>query len=358
MGKKIKFYTLLLSFTFFLACATTPGDNLKKSEPEKYDDIIGTWFILSKEKIGEIIFQIKFNDDGTVTGDTRKLFSLVEARWNNNNKEKYKSVNGIKVREGRLIVHDPNNKDYMSKSISYITYSFNNNSKATKSINPLYLKNIPPLGVMEIKIGIGQSNKNTYIFSRDQNTVNNIKKTISKEIADETTIWNQLNKNSLNDHIIFLKSVSSPEIKRQVEQSFKNLLDKKVITYLKQNFKSYSKYFEYMIHYQNGNELCKLHEFLTLPIVFKNKQSGEKINFALERNNSKKNVFDIVYSVNGKELNISLKPHKNKLVLVGLSSDYQENPKSWEFGVSAIASAWNKYPEDLDNIDIELLEEL
>ena len=113
-----------------------------------------------------------------------------------------------------------------------------------------------------------------------------------------------------------------------------------------------------MIIYQNVHDLCKLHEFLTLPIVSKNKHSGEKTDFTLERNNSKKNVFDIVCFVNGKELNISLRPYKNKLVLVGLSSGYQENPKNWEFGVSAIATAWNKYPEDLDNIDIELLEKL
>lgn len=356
MREKFKCYALLLSFTLFLACATTPGDNLKQSEPEKYDDIIGTWYILSKEKTGEIIFQITFNDDGTVTGDTTKLFGFVEARWNNNNKEKYKSVDGKKVREGHLIVNDPNNKDYMSSS--FITYTFNKISKPNESINPIYLKYIPPLGVMEIKIGIGQSNKNTYIFSRDQNTVNNISKTISEEIADETTNWKQLNKNSLNDHIIFLKSASSPEIRRQVEQSFRSLLDKKVINYLKQNFKSYSKYSEYMIIYQNGNELCKLHEFLTLPIVSKNKHSGEKIDFTIKGNDSQKNVFDIICFINGKELNISLKPYKNKLVLVGLSSGYQVNPKSWEFGVSAIASAWNKYPEDLDNIDIELLEKL
>lgn len=175
---------------------------------------------------------------------------------------------------------------------------------------------------------------------------------------DEKAKWEKLNKNSISEHIDFLKKVKSSDLNTLAKTSLYLLLDKKIIKYIQKNFKSYSKYSKNMIVYEDGTEMCRFYEFLKTPILFKNKISGERYDISIVKNDSIKNGFDVVCQVNGKELNISFKPYKGKLVLVGLSSGYQVNPNNWEVAVSTLAMAWNEYPEDLENIDVDLLEKL
>jgi hypothetical protein len=221
------------------------------------------------------------------------------------------------------------------------------------NINKIYLDLTPPLKIMYIN-----KNQKYFIYSRDKDFASNLKSKFSDDFSAEKENWESINKQSISMHIDFLKDVKSKNIKKTAKLSLYDLLDKKIIKYIQKNFKSYSKYSENMIVYEDGTEMCKFYEFLKIPILFKNKISGEKYDFSIKKNNSIKNGFDIECHVNGKELNITFKPYKGKLVVIGLSSGYQVNPKSWEIAVSTIATAWNEYPEDIDNIDVDLLEKL
>lgn len=332
----------LLSFMILAISCASPGDLLKQSNPEIYKDIVGTCYILSKEKQGEISYQISFHHDGTVTGDTTSLFQLEKAKWEfvAGNRIKINTVNEETTIDFNV---DPDNLNQLQKD----------------QLSKLSKYTIPGAKIIHIKWKKSwQGGSTLYMYTKNMEDIIAFKNLGTNQELEDKKRWESLDYKSLRAHVDFLKTVRNKDIKSDAELSLHKLLDIKVIKYFQKNLKSYSKYSENMIIYENGTELCKLYEFLTLPIVFKNKHSGEKIDFTLERNNSKKNVFNIVCLVNGKELNISLRPYKNKLVLVGLSSGFQENPKNWEFGVSAIATAWNKYPEDPENIDIELLENL
>lgn len=341
MSKILKPISILFFVIFVISCAS-PGDLLKQSNPEIYQDIVGTCYILSEEKQGEIRYTISFHHDGTITGDTKPLFQLEKAKW------KFIAGNRIKINTVNIVTTIDFNID--PDSLHWTDQ---------KNLPRLKKNIIPGAKFMHIEWKESWSAGSAlYIYTKDMDDIIAFKNLEAKQELEDKKRWENLNYKSVKAHYDFIKNVKNKDLKSNAELSLHKLLDAKTIQYLKKNFKLYAKYSQDMIIYENGTELCRLYEFLKFPITFKNKHSGEKFYFTLEKNYSQKNVFDIVCSINGKELNILLKPYKNKLILVGLSSGYQVNPKSWEFGVSAIATAWNQYPEDIDNIDIDLLDKL
>jgi hypothetical protein len=261
------------------------------------------------------------------------------------------------INYGIFDIHKLNNDSDVFMMIHYdVDKNGGNSSFEYPNINPAYEKSIPPFKIMQLLKG--KKKIESFVYTRDLNSINDLKKEFSANIENDKNNWDTLEMNSISGHIAFLQSVKNPELKLKAEQSFNELLDKKTIKYIQKKYKSYSKYSNNMIVYEDGTEMCKFYEFLKLPVLFKNKTSGEKINISIEKNNSFEKGFDIVCQINGKELNITFKPYKNKLVLVGLSSGLQVNPKSWENAVSLISIAWNKIPDDLNNIDVDLLENL
>jgi hypothetical protein len=351
MKKKFKSITNLFLLAFIISCvSTTTGGQLKQSNPVMYDDIIGTWYILSNENPGEIKYTISFNDNGSVTGDI-DLFGFKDVNWSETEFALNSDYDNINYRIFKI---------YNLNNTFEIYYDVDKYEKDSAfeypNINPAYLNYIPSLKIMQIRKEEGKIE--SFVYSRNLNIINNLKKAFFANIENDKKKWNSLDKNSLAGHIAFLKSVKHPELKSKAQQSLNDLLDKKTIRYIQKEYKVYSKYLNSMIVYVDGTKMCKFYEFLKIPILFKNKTSGEKINISFKKNKSFENGFDIVCQINGKELNITFKPYKDKIVLVGLSSGYQVNPKGWENAVSTISLSWNKYPDDLASIDLDLLENL
>jgi len=365
MYKYLKISILLFDLAFMLSCASI-GESLKKNDLSKYNNIIGSWYILSPENPGDIIAVVTFNDNGSISGDIEKVFGFKKAKWT----DKIYTYDGWTTNSQCIGIYNLDIRDhYPAKLYFYKTdlsnWKYFRDDSNEGKYNNFYEGYLQTLNIIQYEYDYSNIMTEKYIrkrlqavYTKDINISKNIQEEYLVKNNNDSNNWVLVNKNSISEHINFLKSVKEPKLKSTAETSLHELLDKKVIKYIQNKYKPYTKYTDNMIIYENGTEMCKFYEFLKMPIIFKNNVSGEKYDISIEKNDSITNGFDIICKVNGKELNISFKPYKSKLVLVGLSSGFQVNPKSWEFAVSTIATSWNKYPEDLDAIDVELLEKL
>lgn len=365
MIKNFKFITLLFISTFIISC-TSFGENLKKSNPDLYNDIVGTWYILSSDNPGEVMYTITFNEDGTVSGDTTSLFGYKEARWIGKIYvgHSVSSVDGVATNNGWLI--SKGNFSVFNTNTTNIAMSekiFYSNSKyglSTNNINFQYLTSIPPLNIMKIEYQSTNIREKFFVFSRDLKIVNSLKVKFLKDsenILSEKKNWEKLNKQSIFEHITFLKNVTDINLKSNAETSLNELLDKKIFKYIQKNFKTYSKYSDKMIVYEDGTEVCKLYELLRNTILGKNNISGEKNSIHFNRNKEYDNGFDIVVGIDDDNLIFNFKPYKNNLVIMGLSKNYKPTPKGWEYALKIGLEIMIKYPK-LESIDVDLLEKL
>ncbi len=356
----MKKFTYILLASLIIGCSS-PGSQLKKVLPQSYNDIIGKWYILSQKKVGKI-YTLSFNDNGTITGDVFALFENAKPRWrleiysnsipsDNCTRDQY----GYIICEGRLAVYSSDSRS--RTNADELIFTDNKNSIDTGGIDSIYLDSIPPLKILQIKYEVNKHTTEYFVFSRDPRVINNFRENKSAELNNENKVWERLNKNSVKRHIDFLQKVKNTNIKSEAENSLHKLLDKKVIKFLQTHHKGYAGYCNYDVIFDNGNQLCKFYEFLRIPVLAKNPNSGDKATILIKRNNSYANGFDLIYRLNGQDLIVSLKPYKNKLVAMGLRNDDEGSPDGWERAFSALAQSMQVFPI-LTHIDVELLENL
>lgn len=353
MNKKLSKLLIVVSI-IILSCAPS-SNQLKQTHPEMFDEIIGPWYILSSEKPGEIIYTITFNQNGSVTGDTKSLFGYTNTYWT------YVDPNyeDTHIRKPSYIAiyefYNTDNGDVYGDRI-YFTKDKNQFSD-NNNINQTYLDSIPPLGIVKIDFRMKFSGEKTYVYSHDIKVVNEIKSKYSNRMLNDKNNWSKLNKNSVVEHITFLKSVYDDSLKSIAEESLHKLLDQKALKYIQKQFKQYSKYANSIIVFQDGTEVCHLYEFVKVVILGKNNVSGEKSTLNFIKNTKYENGFDVVIGFDGDEIIFNFKPYKNNLVIMGLTKSYSVNPDGWEYAAKIAAEQFNTYPQ-LDYIDVDLLENL
>ena len=106
----------------------------------------------------------------------------------------------------------------------------------------------------------------------------------------------------------------------------------------------------------NGNELCRLYEFIKLLVLLIN-DSGIKP-LTIQFNETGKDEFDLICTIERRDLTISFKRYKDKIVAVGIASGRTINPNNWEVALITLAGKLNNYPESINSIDVDLLENL
>jgi len=338
---------ILVVMIYSIALAST-GSKLKKSNPEMYNDIVGTWYILSNENFGEVLFTITFNENGKVTGDINKIFSYKKVKWRAEH-EKY-SREWVEERGKFEIFSGP-------WTYSRVNYSFESNN-TIKHMPEIYLNFSPPVNVCEINENCSVNNKTSfYAYVKNIDTLAEMKAKSEELLKVEKIKWSSLNKNSLKEMISFIKDLKSPELKKEASEELNKLLDKKVIKYIIKEDRYLSKHAESMVIFQNGNQICKFYEFIKSPVLFVQKASGVKP-ITIAFNDDGSNDFEMVCTIQGKNLRFTFKRHKGKVVLMGMASGFEVNPRNWEYAAISLAEAWNNYPEDVDYIDVDLLDGL
>jgi len=359
MNKKLSLILIISALVLFIKCESL-NEKLKKEYPDLYKEIIGDWYILSNDELGEIIFTIKFNEDNTVSGDIEKIFRYRKAYWNIIDKQEPYGPKKVSL----LIVYNPNETN--DKKEIVFTYDKNNikssnsiifyNGVAKENLEKLfeyYVDYMPPIGALTIN----NHREYSYFFTKDKTIIDEVIKNINNSVNKENEKWENLNKNSIKDHIEFITTSKYSNIREKAYESLYKLLDIKILKYVKLKYKKYEKYLDYTIVTIDGEEICKLYEFLRKPILAINNNTGEKIKFEFVDNETKPYTFDIQTEFRGKYYSVTLKPYKNKLVAIKSQINYEENPKNWDFILKVIAEAFQIYPE-LQFIDVDLLENI
>lgn len=364
MNRSLKIITVLINLAFMLSCISV-GEKLKKSDLNKYNEIIGTWYILSPENPGDILGVVTFHDNGTISGDVEKIFGFKNAEWS----EQIYNHRGWTTEPDYIGIY---NLDFEKNTPADLCFnksdqsnwkSFKNDSENLK-YNSFYENYLSSLKILEYNYNYSNIITETYL-SKTLNAIYTKDISLAKSINEEYLLkknsdnenWEKLNKLSVAAHITFLKSVQNNSLKSIAETSLHKLLDQKVIKYIQKQFRPYSKYAENMIVFDDGMEICKLYEFLKVVILGKNNISGEKSTIEFVKNTEYKNGFDVIISFDGDEIKFTFKPYKNNLVIMGLSKGYSKNPNGWEYAVKIAAEQFNRYPQ-LDYIDVDLLENL
>ncbi len=357
----MKKFTSILLASLIIGCSS-PGSQLKNLSQSWYNDVIGKWYILPQKKDGRL-YTISFNHNGTITGDVEALFGNPKPRWRLEFYSNSFPASGHCTRdqfgymtcEGRLAVYSSDSRSRTNADVLF--YTDNKRFIDTDEIDNTYLESIPPLKILQIKYEVNKNSTEYFVFSRDLSVINNFKENKSSELNNEKKVWEKLNKYSVKKHIEFLQNAKNADIKSEAEKSLHTLLDKKVIKFMQANLKGYSNYWNYDISFENGEQFCKFYEFMRVPVIAKNPNSGEKATISIKRNNSFANGFDLIYRFKGQDLIISLKPYKNKLVAMSLRRDDDETPQGWEYAFSSLAKSMQVFPI-LSHIDVDLLENL
>ena len=175
--------------------------------------------------------------------------------------------------------------------------------------------------------------------------------------------WEKLNKKSIKEHISFIKmiddtSTENQKLKEIAEISLNALLDEKVKKFIDIKYKNYSQYSDYEIVALDGISCCKFYEFLKLPVLNKNPNSGHKdITFRIVQNNKYKNSFDFKFKIGKYNLSVTFKSYKNKLIIMEYQKNEEIDPVDWEKSVFKFAELFRAYPK-LEYIDVEMFEKL
>lgn len=319
-----------LKCIIILSCclALTMGCSVSKNVVKKDEKVISE----ETKSMGPVI---KYRYKSILLSDGKIAFTFEKIKINQEEKTTIKQYNLI---EERTLNYEDNGIDYCNP-FTYIIFPFFlpywwidsiDRNLETKTVNSKEIIDISeqPLTIENGFIIIEEENIKVPIINGtaiiDANKLklkkesyeiklfeNNLEQYISKINFDiyENAIWEVLNKNSISEHIDFLKKVKSTELNTLAKTSLYSLLDKKIIKYIQKEFKSYSQYSNKMIIYEDGTEMCKFYEFLKMPILFKSKTSGEKTNFSIEKNDSFKT--DLMLFVILTERNLIL--HSNHL---------------------------------------------
>jgi hypothetical protein len=338
MKLKISTCFAILFLTFLINCAS-PGEQLKKENPSIYNKIIGQTYILSKDKLGEVKYVIYIYDDGSVGGGP---WDITNAKWKKDDR------NQIYI--------------YNEKGGYPLFLRFNDNTSDCKSYieryAPIYNNYLSKLEILELKINRGNGRDTSkYIVTKDIEILKELKNNkVNSELAEQEN-WNKLNKNSVSSHITFIQNVQSEDLKSTAEKSLNDLFDKKIVKFITSKYKAYSKFSVYTIILQDGTQLCTLSEFLRVPILGINHNTGAKWNLIFRKNKTYPDGFEITMGESGKEVTITYKPYKGNLVAMKFEKGGQVNPQGWEIALPIIAGQTSQYPA-LEYIDVDLLENL
>lgn len=174
MNLKVLLVVPAFLMLFIMNCAS-PGEKLKKENPELYKDIVGKWYILSPTKPGEIIYTISFNEDGTVTGN---FFKYKKTGWSGT----VYTTNGYVTERGLFTVYDLDSdpRSYHSSGINI----YYNSKKVIADFDQdsPYFRYIPLVGIMGMGDPITYYKKDElFVFVRDINTIEILKEKMAND---------------------------------------------------------------------------------------------------------------------------------------------------------------------------------
>ncbi len=348
---------LFTALLICLAACSTIGQKLLKSSQVMYEDICGNWYLLSNDKFGEVVNTISFNDDGTVTGDIQQVFGFDKLFWKTTYSSDDDSNYAYQPYPAKHVMKRGLIEIYYDRSNSCtIIYFFNNDNK-NWNIPGIYTQSIPPLGICEIEEKCSNNNRSRYVYSKNIDELRTYTEQTLEINKKDTENWKKVKKNSVKQLIAFINEVSNTELKENATGILHELLDKKVIKYISKEDKYLARHANSMIIFENGNELCRLYEFIKLPVLLINNDSGIKP-LTIQFNETGKDEFDLICTIERRDLTISFKRYKDKIVAVGIASGRTINPNNWEVALITLAGKLNNYPESINSIDVDLLENL
>ncbi len=372
-------FILLLSI-FFTNC-TSPGQQLRKYNPQMHDDIVGTWYVLSNDEPGKLKGEVSFNENGTVTDNfgilkqpkRRNFQNSKKITWDYKYYAPYRgySLNGHRnynAKRGRFVYEYKTGRGNLVSNVKinvFYRHTPSQLKEALKRINSRYHNYIPPLKVMRIVYNSnfrGEATKqDVYLFSRNKEDIYNLFKKVEQDANTEKQLWDSTNKESVCSAVPslvkFLKVANHEAFKNEAKERLNNLLDDKTKEYLKKYHHSFFQYANNEIAYRDGGSTnCKLFEFLRTPILGKNPTTGLQSKVSIEKINT--DSFMLTLAIEGeKSMYFTFRPYKNKLIVTSLRQGYLKNPPRWEGLFQIIISQLSQYPE-LDYINLDLIKKL
>lgn len=308
--KRLKSYSILIFFVLF-SCAT-PGERIKKEMPDLYQEMFGTWYILSNQNFGQVEHKLIFNEDGTIMTDL-DLHGSENLVWANSGvifSSKIMTKGRKSFPKGiidRITLYDKKDigKGAGSSEIVYghnITIGISSSLLLDKPIenNSIYKNYLPPLYDMNFTIK-GQTTY--YVFTKDISLLSSLSPEHGAEtnnvaeINNEDETFNKLNKTSLQGLHDFIITTKNDSYKDQAQNMYDDILNqksKKIIkTYFNKNLRKYKSISDFKIYDPFGKELGIFSDIFRIPALSK---KDLEFNVTLEENP----ILGIEYTIENK----------------------------------------------------------
>jgi len=267
-------YLCLAFFAVLLGsfCCTSSVQLLKERHPAVFEEIVGTWQVLSFDSFGKREFAIVFYEDGSARIDHDEFKNRM-LRW--------ATIHAVLQEQGKDL---PPEHSHMKLKMIFIWYADSPPSSIAAapivieygkpvSKDSFYAEYTPPIFGMKFthfyKIGkSGASSRwGVMYYCKNAGALSSI---LEKHDANaERDRFAVLNKKSLRDLNEFIGSVKNEKLKEEAngfyESLFGEFAKRHVASFIRKKHPFYSKYLEKKVYDPFGNKLCSFYELFIMP---------------------------------------------------------------------------------------------